>query len=200
MQIASAVTAVGAFAWTVPSSHDSAVVSSLAGGAYTAQITGASGDTGVALAEVYDATPAANVGPASPRLISLSARTQVGTGANILTAGFVIGGASSKTVLIRASGPALAAFGLSGTLTDPQLQLYQSGATGSSTLLMTDTGWGGDPAIAAAAADVGAFSWGSAPTADSAILVTLSPGAYTAAVSGASGDTGLSLVEIYDVQ
>lgn len=199
-QIASAATSVGAFTWNIPSSHDSAVVSPLAGGAYTANIAGASGDSGVVLAEVYDATPASSYGPASPRLINLSARTQVGTGGNILIAGFVIGGTSSKTVLIRASGPALGPYGVPGTLPDPQLQLYQSNANGNSTLLLSDTGWGGDPTIAAAASDVGAFSWGAAATPDSAILVTLPPGAYTAEVSGASGDTGLSLVEIYDVQ
>jgi len=198
--VASTANLVGAFAWNVPSSHDSAVVNSLAEGAYTAQIIGASGDTGVALAEVYDATPVGSYASTSPRLINLSARNQVGAGGNILIAGFVIGGTTSKTVLIRASGPALAQFGLSGTLPDPALQLYQANANGSSTLVQSDTGWGGDPTIASAAADVGAFSWGGAATADSAILVTLPPGAYTAEVSGASGDTGLALVEVYDVQ
>jgi hypothetical protein len=199
-QVASTANLVGAFTWNVPSSHDSAVVSSLAEGAYTAQVNGASGDTGVALAEVYDATPLGGYTATSPRLINISARTQVGTGGNILIAGFVIGGTTSKTVLIRASGPALAQFGLSGTLADPALQLFQDNANGTPTLLQSDTGWAGDPTISSAAADVGAFSWGSAATADSAILVTLPPGAYTAEVSGASGDTGLSLVEVYDVQ
>jgi hypothetical protein len=47
---------------------------------------------------------------------------------------------------------------------------------------------------------VGAFSWGTSATPDSAILITLPPGAYTVLVSGASGDTGLALVEVYDVQ
>ena len=47
---------------------------------------------------------------------------------------------------------------------------------------------------------MGAFPWGTSATADSAILVTLPPGAYTAEVSGASGDTGIALVEVYDLQ
>ena len=177
----------------------SALLETLPGGPYTAQIAGASGDTGVALAEIYDATAAGAYTPASPRLTNISARVQVGTGANILIAGFVIGGTTSKTVLIRGSGPALAAFGLSGVLPDPQLQLYQSNGDGTSTLLESDTGWSGNAQIAAAAASVGAFSWGASDTPDSAILVTLPPGAYTAQISGSSGDAGIALVEIYDV-
>lgn len=134
---------MGAFAWTSASSLDSALVESLTLGPYTAQITGTSGDTGVALAEIYDATATGAYTPASPRLINISARTDVGTGGDGLIAGFVIGGATSKTVLIRASGPALSAFGLSGVLADPQLQLYQSNGDGTSTLLEGNTGWGG---------------------------------------------------------
>jgi hypothetical protein len=66
-------------------------------------------------------------------------------------------------------------------------------------VIATNVGWGGASQIASEAASVGAFSWGPLATADSALLVTLPPGAYTAEVSGASGDTGISLVEVYDV-
>jgi hypothetical protein len=198
-QVTSTAAQVGAFAWTSSSSKDSALVETLPPAAYTAEITGTSGDTGIALAEVYDATPAASYSPSAPHLVNISARLQVGTGANILIAGFVVGGTTSKTVLLRASGPALASFGVSGTLSDPQLSLYRSNADGTSTLLSSNTGWGGNAQIAAAAGSVGAFSWGSQGTPDSAILVTLPPGAYTAQVQGASGDTGIALVEAYDV-
>jgi hypothetical protein len=191
--ISAAASAVGAFPWNNTSSHDSALLEASLDGAYTAQIAGQSGDTGVALAEVYDDTPAGTYTPATPRLINISARVQVGTGGNILIAGFVIGGSTSKSVLIRASGPALVPFGVTGTLPDPELELYSG-----STLLGTNTGWGGDPEIANAAASVGAFPWTNTSSDDSAILVTLPPGAYTAQVSGASGDTGVSLVEVYD--
>jgi len=197
--ISSAATAVGAFAWTSTQSADSALVQNVPVGPYTAVASGASGDTGVALSEVYDATPAGTYTAGSPRLINVSTRTLVGTGGNVLIAGFVIGGTSAKTVLIRGSGPALTAFGVAGTLPDPQLQLFRSNSDGTSTLLQSDTGWGGDPQIATVAASVGAFSWGTSATPDSAILITLPPGAYTAEISGASGDTGVALVEIYDV-
>jgi hypothetical protein len=198
-QIASAAAMVGAFSWNSGSSLDSALDVSLAPGAFSAVISGASGDTGVALGEVYDATPASGRIPTAPRLINLSGRAQVGTGGNVLMAGFVIGGATSETVLIRGSGPALAQFGISGALTDPLLQLYQSNGDGTSTLVGTNAGWNGDAQIAATATSVGAFSWGASASADSALLVTLPPGAYTAQISGASGDTGVSLIEVFEV-
>jgi hypothetical protein len=191
--IGSAAASVGAFPWPNASSHDSALLETLVGG-YTAQISGQSGDTGDALAEVYDATPAGSYTPATPRLVNISARVQVGTGPNILFAGFVIGGSTSRTVLIRASGPALIPLGVTGTLPDPELQLY----TGT-TLLGVNVGWGGDSAIVNAAASVGAFPWSNLSSNDSAILVTLPPGSYTAQVSGFGGDTGDALVEVYEV-
>jgi hypothetical protein len=193
--ISTAAASVGAFAWSVPSSHDAALLQSLGEGPYTAQIAGESGDTGVALAEVYDATPSGSYTPTSPRIVNISARVQVGTGGNILIAGFAIGGATSKTVLIRASGPALVPFGVTGTLPDPELQLYSG-----STVLQSNTAWGGNPQISAAASSVGAFGWSSAASKDSAILATLPPGSYTVQVSGVAGDTGVALVEVYEVQ
>jgi hypothetical protein len=185
---------VGAFPWTDPASLDSALLESLAAGPYTVVISGASGDTGVALAEVYDATPTDPGAAAPQRLVNISSRAQVGTGSGVLIAGFVVGGSTSKTVLIRASGPALVPFGVTGVLADPQLQLEGSGG-----LLATNNGWGGDPTIAATAASVGAFSWSNPSSHDSALLLTLAPGAYTAVVSGASGDTGIGLIEVYVV-
>jgi hypothetical protein len=198
--IASAASSVGAFSWGTKATSDSAVFLPLPAGNYTAEISGASNDTGVALVEVYDATPAGTYTVSMPRLINLSARVQVGTGANVVFAGFVIGGSGNETVLIRASGPALAAapFNISGTLPDPQLTLTNVGVT-PSVVIGTNTGWGGDTTIAGAASSVGAFPW-SATSKDSAILVTLPPGNYTAGVQGASGDTGVALVEVYEVQ
>jgi hypothetical protein len=192
--VSSTASAVGAFPWSDTTSHDSALVENLPSGPYTATVGGASGDSGVALAEIYDATPGGSYSSTTPRLINISARTEVGQGSGVLIAGFVIGGTTSKTILIRASGPALVPFGVSGVLPDPQLQLNNSGGT-----IASNIGWGGDGQIAAASTSVGAFSWGTASTPDAALLVTLSPGAYTAEVSGSHGDTGVALVEIYEV-
>jgi sugar lactone lactonase YvrE len=196
--ISAAAAELGAFAWPDPTSHDAALLETLSTGPYTADISGASMDTGIALAEVYDATPAGTATAASPRLVNLSARAEVGTGGSVLIAGFVIGGTTPKTVLVRASGPALASFGVPGTLPDPSLRIYNSNSPG--TPLASNDGWAADPNVATAAAWVGAFSWGASATNDAALLVTLYPGAYTANVSGASGDTGVALVEVYEVQ
>jgi probable HAF family extracellular repeat protein len=193
--ISTAASQFGAFAWSNPSSHDCALLQSLPTGPYTANVSGQSDDTGVALTEVYDATPSGSYTSATPRLINVSARVSVGSGANILIAGFVVGGSSAKTVLIRASGPALAAFSVTGLLPDPELQLFDS----SGKVIASNNGWGASQQISGIAGSVGAFSWGTAPTSDSALLVTLPPGPYTAQVSSASGDTGIALVEVYEV-
>lgn len=199
-QISDVSVAVGAFPLTDPASLDSVLYRpAVASGAYTALISGVGNDTGVALAEVYDANPAGTYTVAVSRLVNLSARVQVGTGGNILIAGFVIGGSSARTVLIRASGPALVPFGVPGTLVDPLLQLFHANADGSSTLLAKNNAWGGNAQVASAAASVGAFAWTSPSSADSALLITLPPGGYTAQVSGFSGDTGVALVEVYEV-
>ena len=193
--ITAAANAVGAFPWTNPSSSDSALLTSLGRGDYTVVAAGQSGDSGMALAEVYDATSAGAYTPAMSRLINISGRAQVGTGSSILIAGFVIGGSTSRTVLIRASGPALAnTFGLAGTLSNPQLQLFDG-----SQLYVSNNGWGGSAQISSTAATVGAFPWNDLSSKNSAILVTLPPGAYTAQVSGAAGDSGVALVEVYEV-
>jgi hypothetical protein len=196
--IASAAANAGAFPWTDTASLDSALVETLTQGPYTANVSGVSGDTGIALAEVYDETPAGSFTPSSPRLVNVSARSTVGTGPNILVAGFVIGGSTSMTVLIRASGPALVPLGVTGAISDPQLQLYGLGAD-SNVLLASNDDWGGDTEIASAATAVGAFAWTDPASPDCALLITLPPGAYTAEVLGTDGATGLGLVEVYEV-
>ena len=160
--IVSTASAVGATSWANPLSKDSALLESLNPGAYTGITSGASGDSGVSLAEVYDATPSGTFTSTSPHLINIAARAFVGTGGNVLIAGFVIGGSTSKTVLIRASGPALSNDGVSGVLSDPQVQLYSG-----STVIASNAGWGGNAQISTAASSVGASPW-SGPSADSA--------------------------------
>jgi hypothetical protein len=192
--ISAAASSLGAFPWNDSASHDSALLQLLPAGAYTVSVSGQSGDTGVALAEIYDNTPAGTYVPSDPRIVNISARVQVGTGSNVLIAGFVIGGSTSRTVLIRASGPALIPFGVTGTLQDPMLEL-----SSGSNPIATNSAWGGNQQITSAAAAVGAFPWDFPSSNDSAILVTLSPGAYTATVSGANGDSGVALVEVYEV-
>ncbi len=197
--VSAAASAVGAFPWTSTSSHDSALVETLATGGYTAQVSGQSGDTGDALVEIYDASPSGSFTTGGTRLTNLSARVDVGTGANILEAGFVIAGNTALTVLIRASGPAIAAapFNVGGTLADPQLTL-QNPANGS--VYAQNIGWGGSSQISSTAASVGAFTWSVPGSHDSALVITLPPGNYTAAAAGTNNDSGVAIVEVYEVQ
>lgn len=190
--VAARSTAVNAFALT--SNSDAALATSLTPAAYTMQVSGVNQTTGIALAEIYDATSDASVTADTPRLINVSARTQVGANAETLIAGFVIRGTTSKTVLIRAIGPGLTQFGVGNVLADPNLRLFRG-----STLLNENEDWSGDPQLTTTSQRVGAFTLTNATSKDAMLLVTLPPGIYTAQVSGTGSATGVALVEVYEV-
>ncbi len=190
--VAAADATVGAFSLQAGSA-DAALLLNLSPGAYTAQVSSANNTTGVALAEVYELT-----GDAS-QFINISDRATVGTGGNILIGGLVIGGTQPNKVLIRAAGPGLAQFGLTGVLTQPVLSVYNSNGQ----LIAVNIGWSNGSstdavALANVASNVGAFAF-QPGSADCAVLLTLAPGAYTAQVTGANGSTGIALVEVYQV-
>ncbi|HEY1806589.1 MAG TPA: immunoglobulin domain-containing protein [Terracidiphilus sp.] len=186
----------GAFPLSV-GSLSSALVAELAPAAYTANIAGVSGDTGIALAEVYDTTTGFT--PTSPRLINVSARANVTPDAGALIAGFVVGGSTDKTVLIRGTGPGLGAapFNIPNVLSAPTLTVYST-TGGNDTLLAYNAGWGGDAVLAQVASQVYAFPQ-NATSADCAVLLTLPPGLYTANLNSGDGTTGIALVEVYEV-
>ena len=186
---------VGAFAFASEVSRDAALFQpTLSASAYTVQLRGTGPTQGTALAEIYDAHAADAFGVTMPRLINVSARATVGTGGDILIAGFSLVGHKPRTVLVRAIGPTLGDFGVSQALANPKLELYDSQAV----KLQENDDWGGTNALVAAFASVSAFSLG--PTSrDAALLMTLQPGAYTAQVSGAGGATGVALVEVYEL-
>ena len=194
--ISNAMAAVGAFPYSNAATLDSAVASSVTSRDNSVKISagaGAPDATGSVIAEVYDATPSSAFDPVrTPRLINLSVLKNVGTG---LTMGFVIGGSTGKTMLVRAIGPTLGtAFGLVGVMYDPKIELLDS----SGKSLAINDNWGGTPALASAFGDTGAFEL-PAGSGDAALLITLAPGNYTAQVTVATGTTGLALVEVYDV-
>lgn len=174
---------VGAFPFTT-GSRDAAMVQSLDGGA-SFLIRGTGG--GAMLVESYD------LGSGTHRLTNVSARNRVGTGDDILIAGFTIAGAPTdrKTVLIRAIGPKLGTFGVTGFLVDPRLEIF-SGATS----VGQNDSW--DASLATTFAAVGAFALDPG-SKDAALLTSLAPGSYTVQVRGADGGTGEGLVEIYEV-
>ncbi len=132
------------------------------------------------------------------RLSNISTRAFSGTGASVLTAGFVIGPGPDKRVLVRAVGPTLGDFGLTGVLGDPQLTLFNS----ANAVVATNDNWLATDA--ATFASVGAFAL-PANSRDAAIVTTLAPGNYTAQVGGSSAGagganaTGIALVEVYEI-
>jgi hypothetical protein len=172
-------------------SLDSAVATSLQPGMYTAQVTGAGNGTGEVLLEVYDADTTA---APTAHYINASGRGFVGGTPNVLTVGFVIAGASSKTLLVRGIGPTLAAYSVTGALADPQLTIFAA----NQAVVGFNDNWGGTAALQAAFNAAYAFPL-PMTSADSAIVVTLAPGAYTAQVNGANGSTGTALIEIYEM-
>jgi hypothetical protein len=179
--LATAFAAVGAFPLAA-ASLDAALLRAV-DGAHTAQATGGGGTV---LIEVYDT----GAGP-SPRLTNVSARNRVGTGDDILIAGFTLFGAGDRNLLIRGVGPGLAGVGVSGGLTDPKIEIFSGG-----TRIADNDTWA--PALAATFTSAGAFALPAA-SRDAALTIRLQAGSYTVQVSGADGGTGEGLVEIYEL-
>jgi hypothetical protein len=133
--------------------------------------------------------------PSQEQLSNLSTRGLVGQ--STLTCGFVINGSKPQPMLIRAVGPMLKAFGLDSAAARTRLDLYDSAGKG----IASNAGWskaGNSTDISANGSRLGAFGLTDS-SLDSALWVTLTPGLYTAEVSG-DGSSGLSLVEAYDGQ
>jgi len=187
--------ATGAFALNI-GTLDAALVKNVTKGSYTAHLASKTAAAGFALAEVYDTTSAENYSAIQPRLINVSCLQQIAAN-GILTAGFVIGGTTEVNVLIRASGPTLAAvpFNLPGTMPDPKVTVLNNSAL----IQGTNSGWLGAATIMAANNAVGAFNFVSPTSKDSAVVLKLQPGAYTAQVTSVSGAAGIALIEIYEI-
>ncbi len=182
--------AVGAFPLP-PGGKDAALVRALAPGAYTARIN-SRGSDGIALAEIYDTTP----GPSG--LLNLSVRAQIGQGASGLIPGLVVAPGGMRRVLLRAAGPALAAFRLTGTVADPALALTDSA---TQAIVATNDNWDAtnDPAaFSNIFFQAGAFPFPRG-SKDAALIADLQPGNYTAQVSSVDGTPGRTLVEVYDI-
>lgn len=190
--LSAAFTAVGAFPYAATTSKDAAIFNGAAtAGNTSVRVTGVGGATGAVIAEIYDSTPAVSFTPATPRLINVSVFKQIGSG---FTMGFVIGGATNRTVLVRAIGPGLAAVGvMSGFVPDPKLDVFSG-----DTRVNGNDNWGGTKELSDAFTSVGAFMIPAA-SKDAAVLAALSPGTYTVKVSGVDGGAGMVIVEVYEV-
>jgi hypothetical protein len=175
-------------------SRDAALLTRLPFGQYTLQISSANGGTGVALAELYE------VDSDTGRTLNLSTRGLVRPGEGLLIGGVFVRGPAPKRLLIRAIGPTLGSFGITGALADPVLELYQGAAR-----IASNDDWGNRTGstvtaaeITAATSAVGGFTLG-ANSRDAVILITLPEGAYTAQVTGKGTAQGVILLEIYEL-
>jgi cell division septation protein DedD len=164
--------------------RESAILTTLRRGDYTAIIRGADGGMGVALVEIYDlqSNNAAELG-------NLSVRADVRADDNVLIDGLIIRGGAPKRVLLRALGPSLHNSGISGELQDPILELHD----GNGNLMTRNDNW----KQASNAGDIQATGLAPTDERESAILMTLTAGNYTAVVSGPNQTTGIALAEAY---
>jgi hypothetical protein len=169
-----------------PNDLEPAIIATLPAGAHTAILKGQNNGTGIGLVEVYDLEE----GTAGVQLGNISTRGKVETDDNVMIGGFIVGGTEPAKVLVRALGPSLADFGVSGVLADPLLELHD--ANGNS---ITNDDWRSDQAP-----EISGSGLAPAKDVESTISATLVPGAYTAIVRGKDGSTGVALVEVYDLQ
>ena len=165
-----------------PNPAEAVIVVSLAPGSYTAVLRGADGTEGNALCELYD------LSPDNSTVSNISTRGEAGTGDDVMIGGFIIGGTTPAKIMVRAIGPSLAAFGVSGVLPDPVLELHDKDGS----LIYQNDNWRAEQAQQIIDTTI--------PPSDeseSAIIATLAPGAYTAIVHDAGTAQGVALVEVY---
>lgn len=163
-------------------SLEAAIVRTLPAGAYTAIVRGANDTSGIALVEVYDLDSTVD-----SKLINLSTRGFVGTDDNVMIGGLIVQGAEGTNTLIRAIGPSLS---LPGVLADPTLELHD----GNGTTVAANDNWKDTQKTQIVATTIPPED-----DAESAIVTTLQPGAYTTIVRGKNNTIGLALVEVYQL-
>jgi len=165
---------------------ESATLQNLAPGAYTVTVRGANSSSGTGLVELYDLSPQSN-----SKLANISTRGSVGTGDNVLISGFIVGEVGSATVIVRALGPSLGPLGVSNPLSDPVLTVYDS----KGSAIATNDNWHDNNN----AIDIQRRGFSPPNPLDSALVLHLPAGSYTAIVRGVNGATGNALVEVYDL-
>ena len=172
---------------------ESAIIKTLDPGLYTAVVSGSNGGTGVALIELYDLDDPGAAG----ELANISTRGFVGTEANVMIGGLIVGpgGGLDAAVVVRAIGPSLADFGVADPLLDPVLELRNVNGD----LIAMNDNWDSDPEPDNYSIEVTAAGLAPSDASESAIFANLVNGLYTAIVSGKDGTTGAGLVEVYHV-
>ncbi|MGI9086307.1 MAG: peptidylprolyl isomerase [Chthoniobacterales bacterium] len=174
-----------------PSDKDSAILvdvpSSATNISYTARMRSANGHTGVGLVEIFDIDSGAGA-----TFRNISTVGPVGTGVNELVAGFIVRGSDSRRVIVRGLGPSLGDHGIDGSLQNPTLVLRD----GNHNVIAMNDDWQSNPD----AGEIQTIGLQPPRPEESAVIITLPEGSYTASVSGVGGTTGVGQVEIFQVQ
>ena len=176
-------------ATTIPPSHglESAIVMTLAPGAYTAVLRGQNNSTGIGVVEIYDLNADADA-----LLANSSSRGFVDTGDNVMIGGFIIGGTgqADTQIVVRGLGPSLGAFGITGALEDPIVDLKNANGT----TLMSNDDW-----LQGQAAEIIRLGLAPSDPRESAMITSLPHGNFTAVLRGKNNTTGVAVVEVYNV-
>jgi hypothetical protein len=174
-------------------SSESVLLTTLApGAAYTAVVRGKGAAAGVALVEIYDLNPEDGC-----VLANISTRGLVGTAENVMIGGVIVGnGTASSTVLVRGIGPSLTQTGVFNALADPALELHD----GNGATLVTNDNWKTRSDGTSQQTDIEATKIPPTNDLESAIVITLPAGNYTAILSGKTGGVGIALIEAYNLQ
>ena len=183
-------------ATTIPPTYnfESAIVATLAPGAYTAILSGKNNGSGVGVVEVYDLDPAAN-----SKLANISTRGFVDVDSNVMIGGLIVSGGAgggNARVIVRVLGPSLIPLGVSGALPDPSLELHDSsGAT-----IASNDNWKIRPDGSTQRGEIEATAVIPGNDLESALVQNLAPGNYTAIVRGTNNTTGVAIIEAYTLE
>jgi uncharacterized protein GlcG (DUF336 family) len=170
-----------------PNELESAIVRTIAPGAYTAVVNGKGGNTGTALVEIYDLSPGSD-----STLANISTRGAVGPQSDVIIGGFIVNGTTGTTrVLVRTVGPSLAAVGIPNAMPDPTLDLRDVNGT----LIATNDDWRDGPEL-----EIQESKLAPSNDSESAIITTLPSGPYTAIIHERNGASGVGLFEVYNLQ
>ncbi|MEY2497528.1 MAG: hypothetical protein QOD12_1084 [Verrucomicrobiota bacterium] len=164
--------------------RDSVIAMTLGQGNYTAVVRGKDGSSGNCLVEVYNVDT-----DYTPGLANISTRGPVGTGDDVMIAGFIIRGDRERRVLIRGIGPSLARSGVANPLLDPMLEIHDQNGQ-----IAANDDWRSDQ-------ETEIIASGLSPKDDreASVILALWPGSYTAIVRGKGNTNGNALVEVYQL-
>jgi phospholipase/lecithinase/hemolysin len=176
---------IAASGFAPPNNLESAIIATLPPGSFSAVVSGKNGGTGIGLVEVYQLDATTSI------FQNLSTRGFVGTGDNVLIGGLIIGNGEQPVIVVRAIGPTLSSFGITQPLQDPTLEVRD----GNGGLIAFENDWQDNTPTA-----VKATLLQPQDSRESAVVLSLPAGNYTAIVRGKNGATGVALVEAYRIQ